>query len=71
MKINIIFSEENLPDKIPFYCMVCRTQLFKQNRGIIVVWFGEPYAPAQIPKGMGWVELRCHSCKTTWSFYYQ
>lgn len=71
MIINIVMAPFNLPDSVPFYCIRCRTQLFRANRDILALWMGEGYPPLEIPRGMGWEQRKCHSCKTVWNFYWQ
>jgi hypothetical protein len=71
MKVAVVLSHVNLPSAVPFYCMRCRSMLFMQNRDILTIHFGGQYPTNDIPKGMGWIQMRCHSCKTDWNFYYQ
>lgn len=71
MRVSIILAQDNLPEAIPFYCMRCRNMLFKINRDVLVISFGTAYPSQDIPKGMGWVDIQCHSCKTSWNFYWQ
>jgi hypothetical protein len=71
MIINFVLGVENLPESVPFYCMRCRSQLWKMNRDILAVWMGDIYPPREIPRGMGWVSHKCHSCHVMINLYYQ
>jgi hypothetical protein len=65
----VILSPENLVEAEPYYCMKCRYHLFDINRGILAVSLGTMYPPLEIPRGMAWVQVKCHQCKAMWNFY--
>lgn len=71
MKVSIVLSQINLPQAVPFYCMRCRSTLFTINRDILMVSIGTQYPAREIPKNMGWLDHRCHSCKTNYNLYWQ
>lgn len=68
---SVILAPENLVQLEWYYCMKCRNTLFRANRDILVVSMGTMYPPTEIPRGMGWLQIRCHQCKTDWNFYWQ
>lgn len=76
----VILGQENFPSKRPCYCMGCSRVLFYINRPIMVVYIGGEYPEKEIPRGMGWVEIKCRGrigngvtvpCDMLYSFYFQ
>jgi hypothetical protein len=70
-KAAVILSPYNVPLEIPLYCMRCTNMLFKCNREVIMIYFGLEYPSHDIPRGMGLINIRCHTCRFTWRFYWQ
>lgn len=66
----VILAPENLTELQWYSCMRCKNTLFRMNRQILAVSFGSMYPPTEIPRGMGWVQIRCHQCKMDWNFYF-
>ena len=67
----VILGPENLAELVWYSCMRCKNNLFKANRDILVVYMGGAYPLTEIPRGMGVIQIQCHSCKKQWNFYWQ
>lgn len=67
----VILTKQNLPQAVPYFCMRCRSRLFHVNRDILAMYVGEAYPAKEIPKGMGWIEIKCHGCEYIYNFYWQ
>lgn len=70
-KVSVILSDANLTNLKEYFCMGCGRKFFMSNRELLSVWLGSEYPSKEIPKGMGWVQVKCRGCTTVYNLYYQ
>jgi hypothetical protein len=65
-----ILSPINTVTEIPMYCFRCRSYLFTINREVLAISMGTAYPVSEIPRNMGWLKHKCHSCKFEYNMYF-